>query len=137
MGRDALLRLQDMHESIEAAFRLIESLKRTDLDGDEARYSACMYRILVVAEAAKHLPKTLLARYSDIPWGELIRMGDMLRHQYFRIEADIVSVTPSKVAANFVGAIFNDFTPMIHDDATRYAPHSGCCVDVLMSRALK
>ena len=79
-----------MNESIEAAFRLIEGLKRTDLDGDEARYSACMYRILVVAEAAKHLPKTLLARYPEIPWGELIRMGDMLRHQYFRIEADIV-----------------------------------------------
>jgi uncharacterized protein with HEPN domain len=90
LGRDALLRLQDMHESIEAAFRLIEGLKRTDLDGDEARYAACMYRILVVAEAAKHLPKTLLARYPDISWGELIRMGDMLRHQYFRIEADVV-----------------------------------------------
>jgi uncharacterized protein with HEPN domain len=90
LGRDALLRLQDMRESIEAALRLVSGLTKGDLDRDDARYSACLYRILVVAEAVKHLPKALREGYPNIPWSRLIGMGDMPRHQYFRIESDVV-----------------------------------------------
>ena len=79
-----------MRESIEAAFRLVAGFEKAALEKDEARYAACMYRVLVVAEAANGLPDPLLARYPQIPWSELIGMGHMLRHQHFRIEADVV-----------------------------------------------
>lgn len=98
MARDVLLRLQDMREAIAAAFRLIDGLDKAALEADVVRHDACLYRILVVAEAANQLPKDLLAKYPEIEWRDLINMGHRLRHQYFRIESDIVWDT---VAADF------------------------------------
>lgn len=90
MSRDVFLRLQDMREGIAAAYRLTEGLDRAALEGDEPRYAACQYRILNVAEAANHLPKALTDGFPEVAWRELIDMGHMLRHQYVRIEADVV-----------------------------------------------
>lgn len=90
MSRDVLLRLQDMREGILVSFRLVEGLDKAALEADEARYGACQYRILNVAEAANKLPETMRAGFPDVNWRDLIDMGHMLRHQYFRIEADVV-----------------------------------------------
>lgn len=54
------------------------------------RYDACLYRIIVVAEAANGLPEEMMQRAPEVPWRNLIGMGHNLKHQYFRVEADIV-----------------------------------------------
>jgi uncharacterized protein with HEPN domain len=40
----------------------------------------------IVSEAAKALPKDLLARYSDAPWKSIIGIGNILRHEYQRLD---------------------------------------------------
>lgn len=87
-----------MRESILAAFRLLEGVDKAGLERDPIRYDACLYRILVVAEAANQLPKDLLRQYPEIEWRDLINMGHRLRHQYFRIESDVAWDT---IAADF------------------------------------
>lgn len=90
MGRSPLLRLQDMLQQIEAALRDVEDLNETELGADEILYAACQFRILVIAEAAKDLPPHYRDLHPEIIWSGLIRMGDLLRHQYFRIESQVV-----------------------------------------------
>lgn len=112
MSRDVFLRLQDIRQAIEATYRLTEGLDRAALERDEARYSACMYRILNVAEAANFIPQPLRDKYPQIEWRNLIDMGNLLRHQYFRAEADVVWNTvhiefPKLLAV--VGRMFEDF----------------------------
>ena len=46
--------------------------------------------VQIVSEAAKELPVELRNRYQDIHWQAIISIGNLLRHEYYRINpADI------------------------------------------------
>lgn len=70
--------------------RMVGSTTKIELDADETRYYACLYQIIVVAEAASGLPREVLGKAPEIPWRNLIGMGNNLKHQYFRVESDVV-----------------------------------------------
>lgn len=89
MGRGPLLRLGDMARITDKAIRRLSPHDKFSFEADEDLYDASLYAILVVAEAASKLPAPLLARYPDVDWPELIGMGNRLKHQHFRVEADI------------------------------------------------
>jgi uncharacterized protein with HEPN domain len=40
----------------------------------------------IISEAAKALPRDYLARYSAAPWTSIIGIGNILRHEYQRID---------------------------------------------------
>lgn len=80
----------DMVYHIDAAKRVCGSVGKMELEHDEARYLACMYCIVVVAEAAGDLSEDMRAKHAEIAWKNLIGMGVALKHHYFRVEADIV-----------------------------------------------
>lgn len=90
MARSPLLRLFDMRSAIQATFAMTEGLSKENLDADEVLHAACMFKILITAEAANDLPKALLQANPDIDWRGLINMGNLLKHQYFRVETTVV-----------------------------------------------
>jgi uncharacterized protein with HEPN domain len=51
---------------------------------------ACRYALLVVAEAANHLPAALRQSAPDVPWRSIISIGHKLRHEYHRIDEDVI-----------------------------------------------
>jgi uncharacterized protein with HEPN domain len=58
-------------------------------------YNALLYSLLKITEAVRHLPDELKDTRPDFPWRDIARTGNLLRHNYFRIDrgiiADIVS----------------------------------------------
>jgi uncharacterized protein with HEPN domain len=40
----------------------------------------------IVSEAAKALPRDLLAKYDEAPWASIIGIGNVLRHEYQRLD---------------------------------------------------
>ena len=40
----------------------------------------------IISEAAKTLPKELLARYPAAPWSAMVGIGNVLRHEYQRLD---------------------------------------------------
>ena len=46
--------------------------------------------IQIVSEAAKELPAEIRQREPDVPWSEVIGIGNLLRHEYYRIKADAI-----------------------------------------------
>ena len=40
----------------------------------------------IISEAAKALPQELLSRYGEAPWASIIAIGNVLRHEYQRID---------------------------------------------------
>lgn len=50
----------------------------------------------VIGEASKHVPSSIKNHYPDIPWGEMNGMRNLLIHEYFDVEADIVWHTAKK-----------------------------------------
>jgi uncharacterized protein with HEPN domain len=42
--------------------------------------------VQIVSEAAKSLPTEMLARHSEAPWSAIIAIGNILRHEYQRVD---------------------------------------------------
>jgi uncharacterized protein with HEPN domain len=88
--RSAHHRLADIHENIELVADLVKRRTFKHLERDLALRYAVQYAVLIVAEAVNHLPVDLRSQYPDVPWPNIIAIGHKLRHEYHRIDADIV-----------------------------------------------
>lgn len=44
----------------------------------------------IVSEASRHLPADMKARYADVPWRKVAGIGNVLRHEYTRVSADVL-----------------------------------------------
>lgn len=42
------------------------------------------------SEAARALPEELRARYPDVPWADIIAIGNPLRHEYHRVDDKVL-----------------------------------------------
>jgi uncharacterized protein with HEPN domain len=51
---------------------------------------AVQYDIFIIGEAASHISKELRTKYSQIPWKEICGLRNILVHQYFSRDLDIV-----------------------------------------------
>ena len=51
---------------------------------------AVEHGLLIIAEAAKHLPASLKATRPEVPWEKIHGLGNLLRHEYRRIDPDIL-----------------------------------------------
>ena len=51
---------------------------------------AVEHALLIVAEAAKHLPEEMKSAHPEVPWPKIHGLGNMLRHEYRRIDPEIL-----------------------------------------------
>ena len=51
---------------------------------------AVEHALLIIAEAAKHVPTNLKEKHPEVPWQNIHGLGNMLRHEYRRIDSDIL-----------------------------------------------
>lgn len=78
-----------MNRALSGAIKWLEGKDERAFAADANLYDACLYRIIIVAEAANDLPAYLLARYPEVEWSDLVGMGNRLKHQYYRVETAI------------------------------------------------
>ena len=84
------LRLLHMRDEIENLGREL-----ADLHIETWRESYSLRRtteraIQIVSEAARALPEELRERYPDVPWADIIAIGNPLRHEYHRIDDKVL-----------------------------------------------
>lgn len=46
--------------------------------------------IEIISEASRHIPDEMKARFPDVPWRQIATIGNVLRHEYQRVEDQIV-----------------------------------------------
>jgi uncharacterized protein with HEPN domain len=51
---------------------------------------AVEHALLIIAEAAKHLPATMKESHPGVPWPKIHGLGNMLRHEYRHIDSEIL-----------------------------------------------
>jgi uncharacterized protein with HEPN domain len=44
----------------------------------------------IISEAVRHLPDELLALRPEIAWADIRAIGNLIRHEYWRVDPDIV-----------------------------------------------
>jgi uncharacterized protein with HEPN domain len=61
---------------------------------------AVEHGLLIIAEAAKHLPTSLKEARPEVPWEKIHGLGNLLRHEYRRVDPEILwSIVTEHLAA--------------------------------------
>lgn len=88
--RSPLLRIHDMLESIRGIERALAGKTLRDYERSWLLRSAVERGIEVISKASRHLGGDLKAQHKDVRWKDIAGIGNILRHDYQRVDAAIV-----------------------------------------------
>ena len=83
-------RLEHILEAINGVEDTIAGLSRDTVLGHWTLRSAVERGIEIISEASRHLPGELTEAYPDVPWKNIRGIGNFLRHEYDKLEPDIL-----------------------------------------------
>ena len=63
---------------------------------DPRTVRAVAFELTTIGEAAKNIPMEIQERYPDIPWGKMQGIRNVLVHEYFRIDEEILWKTTTE-----------------------------------------
>lgn len=90
MIRSTRPRLTDIDTNITLVFAIMQQRTRHDLQTDTALRYAILHALMIIAEAVRHLPKEDLAPHATVPWSDIVGIGVMIKHEYHRVDPDVV-----------------------------------------------
>jgi uncharacterized protein with HEPN domain len=90
MHKGVFARVQDMLETIEHLQRATAGKTFEDFQGDWLLRKATERGIEIISEASRHLPEDLKARHPYPRWRHVAGIGNVLRHEYHRVEDQIL-----------------------------------------------
>ncbi len=88
--RDQKLYLYDIRDSIEAIFSYIADMDKDDFIQDRKTYSAVIREFEIIGEATKNLSEEIIEKYNEIEWRDIVDFRNILIHEYFGVDFDIV-----------------------------------------------
>ena len=79
-------RLLHIRDEIEGVATMVRGLSFAQYQTSYMHRRAVERAVQIVSEAVKALPPDLLAKYPDAPWSAIIGIGNILRHEYQRLD---------------------------------------------------
>ena len=59
-------------------------------EADELIQTWIVHHITIIGEACRTLPEEFQARYTNVPWADIVGMRNILVHHYFGIDTEAV-----------------------------------------------
>jgi uncharacterized protein with HEPN domain len=109
--RPALFAILDAIEGVEQAVR---GKTLGDFDGDWLPRHGIQRGVEIVSEAARRIPPELQQRQPQIPWAQIMGIGNVLRHEYHRVSDRLIwnvvqeYLPPLKAAVLAIAADLNE-----------------------------
>jgi uncharacterized protein with HEPN domain len=90
MPRDYKVYGDDILEAIGKIKRYINGLDREAFPQDEKTFDAVIRNLEVIGEAIKKIPDGVRTQHPSVEWKKIAGVRDILVHEYFGIDVDIV-----------------------------------------------
>jgi uncharacterized protein with HEPN domain len=90
MSRDWIVSLEDILEAASEILRDTENITFEEFEANHQILTASLYNFIIIGEAVKNLPETLRQKYVQVEWKGVVAFRDILAHQYFRINPEII-----------------------------------------------
>ena len=88
MSRSDDDRLEDIRTAVARCISYRDHLESAEIG--RMAYDAVLRNLAVVGEAVKSLPPELKDRHPDIPWSSIAGLRNVVVHEYFRVDPDLV-----------------------------------------------
>ncbi len=88
--RDETLFLQDILDSVNAILEFTADIAIDEFSRNRLIYSATIREFEIIGEATIHLSDELIAKYNTVPWRDLKDFRNLLIHEYFGVDHEIV-----------------------------------------------
>lgn len=90
MPRDSRVYLEDILEATRKITSYTANLSKAAFLEDEKTFDAVVRNLEVIGEAVKKLPEDLRAQHPSLEWKKMAGLRDILIHEYFGLDSDIV-----------------------------------------------
>jgi uncharacterized protein with HEPN domain len=88
--RDVRLYVTDMLEAIARIGRYIGDLTYEQFQANDMVVDAVVRNLEIIGEAARHVPASLRAQYTDINWTRVVGFRNIVIHAYHAVDVAIV-----------------------------------------------
>jgi len=88
--KDPKIFLEHILENIEKIENGIKSMTEVKFSKDVDAQDATLRRLEVIGEAVRNLPDSFRKKHSKIPWKKIAGMRDILIHEYFGVDMELV-----------------------------------------------
>lgn len=90
MQRELKAYFEDTLNAIEKIERYTFGMSKVEFNQNEIVLDAVVRNLEIIGEAVKKLPAEVRAEYNDIPWRKIAGLRDILIHEYFGININII-----------------------------------------------
>jgi uncharacterized protein with HEPN domain len=90
LKRSVRLRLRDILEAIEGIEQTTAGMAFGEYEQSWQVRRAVERGVEIISEASRHVPDEMKLRYPHISWREIAGIGNLLRHEYGRIDNRIM-----------------------------------------------
>lgn len=90
MSRDLRLYLDDIVAHCGEIADHVRGMSYEEFLADRRSYKAVVFSLIVIGEAAKHVPDELRNRYPQVEWRRIAGLRDVIAHGYFALRDPVL-----------------------------------------------
>lgn len=88
--RDWRFRLEDISEALDLIEEYVKGLDYSSWAKDRKTIDAVIRNLQIIGEAANHIPDQIQESNMEIPWFQMKGMRNVLIHEYFGVDIDVL-----------------------------------------------
>lgn len=90
MSRDVSLYFEEIVAACDRIFEYTRGKTRVEVLETRLTRDAVLWNLMTIGEAVKSIPMEVRAQHTDIEWRKIAGLRDVVAHQYFAIDDEIV-----------------------------------------------